>query len=59
MSGQVPFGVGQGEFQDMEESRILYDTVYFSEVQPQWALDESEAKSSNRGKKWRFIYGKK
>ena len=53
-----PFGAGEGMFQDMERGKLLYDTVYFSDVHPQWALDESGAKSSNRGKKWRYIYGK-
>ena len=55
----MPFYVGEGKFQDMEDCSYIYDTVYFSNVQPQWALDESEAKSSNRGKKWCFIHGKK
>ena len=50
-----PFGVGVGEYQDLEGDEIWYDDVYETEVEPMYVQTEG---GTQRLRKWRYIYEK-
>ena len=55
-----PFGVMEGEFQDLEpeDSAVWYHTVYRSDVQPVLIQEQSQDGKTKRRGRFRYIYGK-